>query len=345
MGNTVRLYEVKTMQENIEEIEKAGGIEISGDTQSGKNGFAKLELATSDPKEAITGAEIIMIAAPAFAHAKFFDEISPFIEPGQIVHVNTGYGASLRFAPLLQRTGVFDSVTMSETNIMPYISTRKSPKSTHIIRKKSDLIFSAFPASKTSPALEVMKQLYPQTRAVPNVIWTNIAPGNAPVHAPMTVPMAGIMFDRYPVLRFFAEATTPGAKLVEAFDKERIEVANRLGVATVTEFEWFKKTYGYDGVDIGDALRKSPHADYWTTQESQRGILREDISYFYIPLCGIGKQIGVPTPVTESIITLMSIMLDTDYRSEGLDAKVLGLEHMTASEMVDFVTNGKRSST
>jgi opine dehydrogenase len=158
----------------------------------------------------------------------------------------------------------------------------------------------------------------------------------------MTVPMAGIMYDRYKVFKFYAEATEPGARLVEACDEERLAVAEKLGVKTETEFEWFKKTYGYGGRNIADALRKSEHADMWTPVEFHSALLREDLTYFFVPLTEIGDQIGVPTPICKSLISMIDVMLETDYRRSGLKLDSLGFDGMTLKQMVRFVNTGKK---
>jgi opine dehydrogenase len=342
MGHRINLYEVAKLRGNVEEIRKRGGIELTGDTQSGRTGFAKLSMIGSDPKKAVEGADLIMITAPAFAHQEFFNNIVPFLTEGQGIVVNTGYWASLRFAPLLEEARLTGAVTIAETNIMPYAADRLSPTKTHILKKKREMKFAAYPGNKTDSWFSTFRRLYPQTRKVPNVLWTNLAAGNPPIHAPMTVPMAGIMYDRYKVFKFYAEATAPGARLVEACDGERLAVAEKLGVKTETEFDWFKKTYGYSGKDIADALRKSEHADMWTPVDFHSALLQEDLNYFYVPMTAIGDQIGVPTPICKSVISLLGAMLSTDYWRTGVTLRTLGFEGLSSKEMVRFVNTGKR---
>jgi opine dehydrogenase len=342
MGHKVNLYEVAKLGENVREMQERGGVELTGDTQSGKTGFAQLNSIGTDPRSAVQGADLIMITAPAFAHREFFERILPFLTKGQGIVVNTGYWASLRFAPLLEKAGLENDVTIAETNIMPYAADRLTPTKTHILKKKGEMKFAAFPGAKTDQWYSLFRRLYPQTKKVPNALWTNLAAGNPPIHAPMTVPMAGIMYDRYKVFKFYAEATEQGSRLVDACDRERLAVAGDLGVESETEFEWFKKTYGYAGRNIADALRKSEHADMWTPVEFHNALLREDLAYFYVPLIALGDQIGVPTPICKSVIDILGVMLATDYRSEGVTLRMLGLEGLSSKEMVKFVNTGRK---
>ena len=91
MGYKVNLFEIDEFKESIIPIQETGGIELSGKTQSGKEGFAKLNLITTDPEEAVKNSDLIMISAPAFGHKAFFESISSYIGDGQCVLVNTGY--------------------------------------------------------------------------------------------------------------------------------------------------------------------------------------------------------------------------------------------------------------
>lgn len=100
MGCRVNLFELPKFGRSLEPILQSGGIELTGDTQSGKTGVAKLNLVTTDPAEAIRGVDLIMIPVPAFGHQAFFEAIAPHLRPGQTILVNTCYWACLRFAPM-----------------------------------------------------------------------------------------------------------------------------------------------------------------------------------------------------------------------------------------------------
>ncbi len=346
MGCQIRLFELPRFARSIEPIVQRGGIELTGDTQSGRTGFARLHMVTTDAAEAIRGANLIMLPVPAFGHRAFFEAIVPHLEPGQTILVNTCYWACLRFAPMLKKSGIFDHITLGEALILPYASNVIQPGQTFIHRtKKQAISMSAFPATKTGPLLEMVRPFYPQHQAVPNVLWTNLGNLNTPIHAPFTIPIAGMLFDRFTDGRqggakFYGEATAPGAKLVAAFDRERLAIGARLGVELQTEEEMMFRMYGYKGKDLADAMRKSEHADMFTDVGFHHGLLEEDLRYFYVSLAQLGQQLGIPTPVTESILTIMSCMTDIDYRQGATTLEDLGLVGMSGQEIVRFATLG-----
>jgi opine dehydrogenase len=347
MGCQVNLYELDQFKHTIEPIKHRGGIEITGETQSGKNGLANLNTITTDPKEAIQGVDLIMVAVPAFAHKAFFDAFSPHLEEGQSILVNTSYWSSLRFANKLKKIGIFDKITLAEAMIMPYLSNKIGPAATHIHRTKQNFIaLSAFPATKTDKILELVQTVYPQHKKVPNVLWTSLGNMNTPTHAPLTIPVAGLIYDRYSDgsqggAKLYGEATTPGARLIEAYDLERLSIARKLGVNLASAAETTSIIYGYKGKDLAEALRKSEHAEMFFNINFQKELLEEDLRYFYVSLSQLGDSLGISTPVTKSILTILSTMLDINYWEGATTLEDIGLAGLNKDQIITYVLTGK----
>jgi len=336
MGYKVNLFELDRFKASIEPILGRGGIELTGKTQSGKTGFAKLNMITTNPGEAVESADVVMVSAPAFGHEAFVRAVSPYLKEGQCLMFNTGYWASLRLAGALKEQGVFGKIVLAEANIMPYLSDKKDYHA-HIFNVKQDIKMATFPGKEADRIFSIIKLIYPQHRKVPNVLWTNFAAGNPSVHATLMIPIAGIPLDRYMGCKLYGEATASGARLAEAFDQERMKVAAALGCEVETAFEWQKITYGYTGKDIAEAFRKSPHADRYIPRERLIAVVSEDLEYFYVPLVQLGDSLGVPTPVAKAIIEVMGVMLESNYWEKGVTLEQLGLAGLTADQIVRYV--------
>lgn len=342
MGYKVNLFEIDEFKESIIPIQEMGGMKLSGKTQSGKEGFAKLNLITTDPEEAVKNSDLIMISAPAFGHKAFFKSISPYIGDGQCVLVNTGYWASLRFADMLEKGRTFDSITIAEANIMPYLSNKKGYH-VHIFNVKRDIVYATFPGEKESRIAYLIKLVYPQHRRVPNVLWTNFEVGNPSLHAPFLLPIAGLPFDRFRGCKLYGEATSCGARLSEAFDKERAKVAKALGcTVTETAVESAKKIYGYKGRDVSEAYRKSPHAERYVPAERLQAILLEDLGYFYVPVSQLGGSLNISTPIINAMIEIWGAILNTNYWEKGVTLEGLGLAGLTADQIMRYVDKGQK---
>lgn len=340
MGFDVKLYELNKFRESIRPILEKGGIELTGKTQSRQTGFAKLSKITADPREAVEGSDLIMITVPAFGHAAFLQELSPYLREGQCIMVNTGYWGSLRLAHIFDKQ-IPDGVTLAEANIMPYLSDKDGHKA-HIYNVKQDIKLATFPGQSESDLFNLVKQVYPQHKKVPNILWTNLEAGNPSAHAPFLLPIAGLPFDRFRGCKLYGETTICGERLVEAFDAERIRIAKAFGCKVSTSFEWFQETYGYKGRGLSEALRKSPHADRFIPAQRLQGVVTEDLSYFYVPISRIAKSIGISTPIIDGIVNVMGVMLQADYWKTGVTTEELGFKNLTAKEILNYVNTGER---
>jgi opine dehydrogenase len=343
MGHTVNLLELDAFRENVASIRAAGGIDVNGVTQSGENGFAQLDTVSTDPGETVPGADLIVVAAPAIGHESFFDVIVPHLEPGQHVWVPTGYWASVRFADDLRDVSLFDDVVIGEGNIMPYatVDSSESPDETiEITNIKRETRVATFPGSDVDAFHDRLSELYPQYEKSPHLGWTNLAAGNPPIHATMSIPMAGIMYERYREFRFYAECTDMGGRLVDAFDDERMEIAAALDADVVSQLEWSERAYGYTGDEIGQTLRQSDHADMFTTSAFMEMILKEDLAYNYVPMSYLGEILDIPTPVTDAMVTVLSIMLETPYRELAPTRNRLGFQQTTREELLAYLRDG-----
>lgn len=54
----------------------------------------------------------------------------------------------------------------------------------------------------------------------------------------------------------------------------------------------------------------------------------------------LGKKFGIATPVIDSIITLGSAMVGTDFYQTGVTLDELGIAHLNKEELLDYLENG-----
>ena len=342
-GLEVTLFELPAFAAKLAAASRAGGIEVTADseTTAGTTGFARLVGITDDPAEAAAGADVLMITAPAMYHDVFMDAFAPYLRAGQIVLFNTGYWGSLRQAKRLR--GILPDVTLAESNIMPYICQPRGD-AINIGRFKRHFCVAAFPGVRSPEVHDVVSRIYSQYDPAASVLDTNIAAaGNPPIHVTLTIPIAGFYFDRYMGGKFYQDATTPGARLVDAFDAERERLAAHLGSEGFeTEFDFDKRSYLYSGADIGEALRSSPHAGWFATAAYLEQVCSEDIIYSFVPMVRLGEALGIDLPVTRSMVEVMGVMLRRDYWAEGLDLPAMGLDGLDLEGVRRFVMTGMR---
>jgi opine dehydrogenase len=82
----------------------------------------------------------------------------------------------------------------------------------------------------------------------------------------------------------------------------------------------YSKAPGYKGIKAQSSL------DY--------RYFNEDVGYGLVFMSRLGAQVGVPTPHMDSIITIVSTIMQRDYRKEQRRTmETLGLGSMTADEL------------
>ena len=341
-GLDVTLFELPAFAGKLHVLRDRGGIDVTDDseTTAGRTGFAGLAGVTSDAGEALDAADVVMVTVPAMYHDAFMDAIAPHLRAGQIVLFSTGYWASLRQT---RRLGdEVAEVTLAESNIMPYICQMRGD-AIQIRRYKRHFCVAAFPGERSIAVYEVVRRIYDQYEAASTVLDTNIAAaGNPPIHVTLTIPIAGYYFDRYMGGKFYQDATLPGARLVDAFDAERERLAQHLGSELFeSELDFDKRSYLYDGTDISEALRSSPHAQWFASAAYLEQVCSEDIVYAFVPMVRLGEALGVELPITRAMVDIMGVMLGRDYWREGITLEALGFEGLDVKAVRRLVVTGR----
>jgi opine dehydrogenase len=100
MGFHVTLYN-RTFY-HITALKARGGIDLEC-AEGGPHGFAKLALVTSDLKEALQDAQMVMVVVPSSAHADVDKSAAPYLKDGQIVVLHPGRTCgALEFSKVLR---------------------------------------------------------------------------------------------------------------------------------------------------------------------------------------------------------------------------------------------------
>jgi len=341
-GYQVNLYELPQFKASIEPVTQRGGIEITG---AARVGFAKIKKVTTDIKGAIEGVDLILIVVPAFAHKTFVEKCIPNLEDGQSVVFMGKGGGTLEFAKIIKDRGIRKNITLGETCTLPYTARITGPAQVKIFAKVKKLPISAFPAKDTSKLVKVMKEIYPVT-PVSNVLETFLLDLNTVVH-PAPVILNAARIESKADFPLYADGVTPAvARVVEAVDSERLAVMKALGLEPLP----FTELVYMVGLAAGKC--NSIYEEFTTPQgivgarelkaptSLQARHITEDIPYGLVPLASIAKMIEVPTPVTNSLITIASTLNQVDYWKEGRNAERLGISKLKTEDLKKYVMTG-----
>ena len=343
MGFDVSLY--NRGEDRIRPIKAAGGVEIITDPPSPiPSGFARLEVVTSDPREAIAGRDILMVVVPATGHRYIGEQIAPHLTDGQIIVLNPGRtGGALEVHKIIRDSGSKAEVVVAEAQTFIYASRAMNPAQTRIFRIKNSIPVAALPAHRTPEVVSALRTAFPQFIPGDNVMKTSLDNIGAIFHPAVTVLNAARIESTNGDFDYYTEGITSSISVIlEKMDKERVSVAEALGFRAMTAREWLYIAYDAAGRTLYEAMRANRGYDGIKAPKTvYHRYITEDIPMSLVPIASLGRQVGVQTPVMDSIILLGSILHNVDYWAIGRTAERLGLAGKTLKQIRRFILEGE----
>lgn len=345
-GFEVNLYEYPDFAKtSLEPLQNRGGIEVLG---SVFNGFFKPNMMTTNIKEAIEDVDIVMLVSRAAGHENFVKTVAPNLESGQILLCWTPYWFCLRLWTMFREKAPEDAI-LSEGMIYPFMTRPLEPGVVYPDALKRELSVAAIPAKNTAKLVDTLKKVFPQTVPAINVLQTSLESVNPSIHsAPALLNMA-IWDKTHGDIAFYEDLQTPTVgKVLEAQDIEKLAIGKALGLDLLPLHKLLVTLYGHVGArgkTIYEVVKNiQSHKTYRPCKELDdfTVVLDEDIPQGLVPTSSIGHMLGVPTPTLDTLIHLGSLVSGIDYWKTGSTVKKLGLERMTAKQIVNYVNSGEK---
>jgi opine dehydrogenase len=328
-GHSVALYELPEFAHVLDPISERGGIEIIDE------GFAQIDTVTGDIAQAMRGAEYVFNPVPAFAHEVFARTCAPHAEDGQTIVIWGKGGACLVYGKAFRDSGVTADVAIGDTNTLPYGATKMEPTLVRIEARVMELITGAFPGRLIGRVTAALGSAFPDRsiRPAKSVLETILVDYNAITHPPPMICNAARIERGDPSFCLFDEtANTPAVvNLIRLVDRERMAISQALGIKAYTLEEeifhvgWNPAGREEEGVlPLYDAIHTEKLEICEGPFKLDARHLTEDIPHGLFTYCELGRLSGVPTPVSDAIVTLASGLLGRDFRAEGRSLEKLG---------------------
>jgi opine dehydrogenase len=325
--------------DHVAEIAHGRRIELEGAV----TGFGELRLVTSDIGEAITDAVLVMVCVPAFGHRDVARECAPYLRDGQQVVLNPArtFGA-LEFLHELRSQDCPAEVVVAEAATFIFASRSTGPAQSHIMRIKHAVPVAAIPSGRTQDVLASLKPWYPQFIPAACTLDTSFANVGAVVHPAITLLNTARIENSQGRFDFYIDGVSPGVgRVLEAVDRERLAVAQLLGISVRSMREWLVSAYRAEGRDLYEAIQAN---------EGYRGIaapptmdnryLLEDVPMSMVPMASAGRAFGLTPRAIESVIDLAGLVHETNYWSRGRTLESLGLVGLSPAEIRHVASEG-----
>lgn len=343
MGFDASLY--NRGEQRLRAIQSAGGVEILADcAESFPRGFASLGVVTTDPGEAISGRQILMVVVPATAHRFIAEQIAPHLVDGQIIVLNPGRtGGALEVLKTIRDAGCCADIVVAEAQTFLYASRSMNPAQTKVFRIKNSIPVAALPAYRTPEVVKALRCAFPHFVPGDNVMKTSLDNIGAIFHPAVTVLNSARIESTNGDFDYYTEGITPAISMIlESMDKERVQVAEGLGFRAMTAREWLYIAYDAAGRTLYEAMRANRGYDGIKAPKTVfHRYISEDIPMSLVPIASLGEMVGVATPSIDSIIHLGSVLHGVDYRAEGRTTQTLGLAGKSLKEIRQFILEGE----
>lgn len=340
-GNQVTLFEHPDFEEKLLKIKAKGQITLEG----ALNCSGKLELVTSDPEDAVKDADIIYLVAPTFAQKPMFELVAPFLKDGQIIVLLPGNFGSLSLKKLLKEKGIDINIGIAEADTIPFACRQMEPGNIDVWGIKKTMSLGSLPGNDIDRVISEIQDYFPlPLEPAPNVIAIGLYNTNMILHCPTMIMNTGWIEKEPQGFSFYKDGMSDSVcKVMEAMDRERMAIGNALGIELLSTMDDMQKIYQLDGKNLRETILHNPvycgHGKDSPSAMKHR-YLTEDVPYLLAPVSGLGRLLGIPTPVIDSVILLAGIVNNADYFSTGITLEDLGFKGLSGTAIINTVNRG-----
>jgi len=337
-GNRIRMW--TAFPQEFEELFETKTVQVEG---FGRTGKAKIDLVTKDLGEAVKGARIIFSPSPAFSQEELAERLGPYLEDGQIFLLSPGSMGSYLFGKVLKENNAWRDITVAEPGTLPYLTRKTASNSVLVSGLAVRLPVGVFPAKKTDKTVNILRELYPAIHPVENALSIALLNVGPIIHSVLMLLNTGPI-EHFGSWDIHNEGTTASVKkLVLAHDRERIALRKALGFRS--HHYPFSDHYDECSKDEWMYGRKA-HSDLVKSESWKEPLsfdfryIREDVKCNLALLCSIGDLCQVETPIADSLLKLIGVIVGEDFRRTGRTLDYLGLAGKSVAEINGVLQEG-----
>jgi opine dehydrogenase len=349
-GKKVRLFEFPEFGGYLDAVRETKTLVCQGDVR----GEARIEMVTTNLADAMQGVDAVFICTVNLVHERAARELAPHIEPRHVIVLNPGStGGALLMAKIWREMGVKELPLLVELGTLTY-GCRAKGTEVNVSLKVHDVSYGFFPAARndgpvsTQAVADELERLFPGLVRADNALAAGLANANPVIHPAITCLNIGRMEKQGSAMLFYGDGVSPMvARMIEAVDKERMALLQALGYPAVSDAEHsVKQGYADSAASYYECYGKGKGFGTFASPDgnmAEHRYFHEDIGQGLVFFMSLGQQLGVPTPASEVLVRLGSILLDIDFIAEKRKTvDSLGLEGLNAEQINAFLNTGAR---
>lgn len=294
----------------------------------------------------VADADVILIALPGYGHKHVFDAIAPHIRADQAVIISShaSFGA-LYLSKLLASRGITVPIVAWGTTATTGRQPSLVEASVNTVRSKIDLC--TVPESRASEGLALCQRLFGD-RFVERDGLLAIALSNLNPQNHMGIALCNMTRMEHGETWSQGFNVTPNVgRLLEALDRERLAIAEALGLSVRTIFEHFHLSF-HVPQDTVSAMNQKMHEEGRggtgpATADSR--YVTEDVPYGLLMTVKLGEMTECDASLHRSGVEIFSAMYGRNFFAENELLGALALDSMTLDDLKTLCREGYRAQT
>ena len=374
-GAEVRMFEFTRFNNRVKGILNSRRIRFEGIEMNvanfKRNGTTVIDMVTYDMREAVHGADHILISVQAQGFEPVFEELAPLLEDGQTVSIFPDNFGSLILRRIMREKGITTKVIVAGYSSLVYgarltdfNNLETETDVVNITYRENDIRVDTLPSTDYDaylkivheiPALDATKLIHGDT-----VLDIGLSSLNPLLHVPAVLMNTGTI-ENWGVIPnvgkddvyydIYAYGASPAVGRVQyAYYQDMVAVAKAYGVG-ITDIDpdvLLTSRMGLIGTMFYGEDFRSPFSEpldqttWLPVPKGQRFSLNsryitEDVPVGCCSTICFAQAINVETPVLHAMTNLANVVMQTNYFDTGYNLKTFGLEAMTTDEMLRYM--------
>lgn len=342
-GHSVALIKTSnTLHEpNFQAIQANGGIWAIDDTLGGKKSFQKIDRITKDIALGLSDAELVLVLTQSLQHKEVAAKVAPYISATtKVLLVIPGNMGSLFFRNEL---GSRSGILFAEGESTPYDARILEPGMVNILFKNVRNAVSFIPKSRKLEGMELISQLvdtYGFYRE--NIVESLLHNPNLIVHTIGVIMSANRIELMKGEFWMYRESFSPSIwNLITMLDDEKNRIIEQFGGKSMSYLDAckFRNEEDMNKDSLGVFNSYAEHGGPKGPASLETRYLYEDVAVGLCMLHDLGKKFSIPTPITHSLITIASALVNYNFFEKGRSLKDYKLDTLHPDEIVSLVNS------
>jgi len=281
------------------------------------------DLVSIELAEVIDFADTIYICTPINTHLSIYKQIANIITNQLRVKllINlSGNFSGLSYFLHTKNKQIFTKLKVFDTPSFPYACRAINNRSMILGRKNNMFIAPLFPHDRHYLNFISGQQRPSQFTEIANSIELGLMASNAVFH-PVTVLINARLIEDGKQFLFYKEGVAKQTSLLhDKLDEERVLLARAMGYKVKSGVVYDNEYYCTNFTNTFDfCINSTVHAKILSPLSLNHRYVTEDVPYGLVPLLALAKLYGIKLPNIESVVTIFSTIMRTDYYQRGMN--------------------------